>query len=113
MPFKEEFITEKKLRRKTIISFSVFIVMIAVAVFGWKLFFQETEDDAGPKPIVRKALNFNESIFSNLSFNNNTFKSANGLFLLLPHNLPFIFIFNSDSSIANSLNELLETDINL
>ncbi len=75
MPFKEEFITEKKLRRKTIISFSVFIVMIAVAVFGWKLFFQETEDDAGPKPIVRKALNFNESIFSNFFSNNHLAKT--------------------------------------
>ena len=69
MPFKEEFISEKKIRNTTIISFSVFIVMMVAAIFGWKWLHKQAEDNGAPKPL-RNVLNYNEKVFSNF-FNNN------------------------------------------
>ena len=74
MPFKEEFIPEKQLRKKTIISFSVFIVMIAFAIIGWKWLNKQHEDNGAPKPL-RNVLNYNEGIFSNFFSNNHLAKT--------------------------------------
>src|SRR5438128_6040536 len=74
MPFNEEFISEKKLRRKTIISFSVFIVMIAVAVIGWKWLNSQPADNGALKPL-RKVLNNNEGVFSKFFSNNHLAKT--------------------------------------
>jgi len=76
MPFKEEFISEKKLRTKTIISFSVFLVMIAFAIIGWRWLNNQPDDNGTPKPI-RKVLDNNEKIFS-------TFFSSNHLAKTFP-----------------------------
>lgn len=74
MPFEEKIISEKKLRKKTIISFSVFIVMMALAVIGWKWLNKQPEDNGTPKPI-RKVLNYNEILFSNFFRKNNLTKT--------------------------------------
>ena len=65
MKYREEItISEKKLRNKTIISFIVFIVLLAAAVFVWKKI-QEEPKIAGRPKTFRKVLNANESFFSN------------------------------------------------
>jgi DMSO/TMAO reductase YedYZ molybdopterin-dependent catalytic subunit len=74
MPFKEEFISEKKIRNKTIISFSVFIVMLVVAIVGWKWLHHQPEIDGTPKPL-RNVLNYNEKVFSNFFSNNHLAKT--------------------------------------
>ena len=44
MNYKEEIlISEKKLRNKTIISFTVFILLLVAAVFAWKKLHQATK----------------------------------------------------------------------
>lgn len=74
MPFKEELITEKQLRKKTIISFSVFIVMIVFAIFGWKWLQKQPEDNGALKPL-RKVLTNNEAIFSKFFSNDHLAKT--------------------------------------
>jgi len=74
MPFKEEFISEKKIRRRTIISFSVFIVMLAFAIFSWKWLHKQPDEEGALKPL-RKVLNNNESFFSNFFSNNHLAKT--------------------------------------
>ena len=74
MPFKEEFISEKQVRKKTIISFSVFIVMIALAILGWKWLHHQPDDDGAPKPL-RKVLSFNERFFGNFFSNDHLAKT--------------------------------------
>lgn len=74
MPFKEEFISEKQLRNKTIISFSVFIIMIAFAFFGWKWVHNQPDADGTLKPF-RKALNYNENFFGNFFSKNHLAKT--------------------------------------
>ena len=74
MPFKEELISEKQLRKRTIISFSVFVIMIAFAITGWKWLHKQPEDNGTPKPI-RKVLNYNEGFFSKLYSNNRLAKT--------------------------------------
>ncbi|MEJ7740828.1 MAG: molybdopterin-dependent oxidoreductase [Chitinophagaceae bacterium] len=64
-PFKQDKITSKQLRRRTIVSFSVLAVLLVV---GWMTFnwIRKQPKDAGtPKPL-RAALNANEKIFSSL-----------------------------------------------
>lgn len=74
MPFKEEFISEKKIRNKTIISFSVFIVLIAFAIFSWKWLHKQPDEEGALKPL-RKVLNNNESVFSNFFSNSHLAKT--------------------------------------
>ena len=74
MPFKEEFISEKKIRSKTIISFSVFIVMMAFAIFSWKWLHKQSDEEGALKPL-RKVLNNNESFFSNFFSDNHLAKT--------------------------------------
>ena len=74
MPFKEELISEKKLRRTTIVSFSVFIVMIALAILGWKWLQRQPEDNGALQPL-RKVLNGNEGVFSKIFSSNHLAKT--------------------------------------
>lgn len=74
MPFKEEFISEKQLKRRTIISFSVFIVMLTFAVIGWNWLNKQPADNGTPKPI-RNVLNNNEALFSKFFSKNHLAKT--------------------------------------
>ena len=65
MKYKDEIlISEKKLRNKTLISFSVFIVLLLAAVFAWKELHREPQEAGALKPL-RTILNYNENFFSN------------------------------------------------
>jgi hypothetical protein len=73
--YKEEIlISEKKLRSKTIISFTVFILLMVAAVFAWKKLHQEPKVAYVPKPL-RSVLNYNENFFSNFLTDNHLAKS--------------------------------------
>ncbi len=65
MKYKEEItISEKKLRNKTIISFTVFILLLVSAIFVWKKLHQQPLVAGASKPL-RTVLNANETFFSN------------------------------------------------
>ena len=74
MPFEEELVPEKKIRNKTIISFSVFIIMLALAVIGWKWLRNQPADNQAQKPL-RNVLAFNESFFGKFFSNNHLAKT--------------------------------------
>lgn len=74
MTEKETIISKKQLRKKTIISFSVFIVMLVLAVFAWKWLHKQPDADGALKPL-RTALNNNERIFSKFFSNNHLAKT--------------------------------------
>ena len=74
MTDKEKIISEKQLRKKTIISFSVFIMMIAFAIFGWKWLHKQPQENEAPRPL-RKALNYNEGLFGKFFSNNHLAKT--------------------------------------
>ena len=74
MTEKEIIITEKQLRKRTIISFSVFIVMIIFSIFGWKWLHKQPEDNGALKPL-RNGFEYNEKIFSNFFSNNHLAKT--------------------------------------
>ncbi|MDQ2863138.1 MAG: molybdopterin-dependent oxidoreductase [Bacteroidota bacterium] len=64
MNYKEEIsISEKKLRRKTIVSFSILILFMLAAIFLWKKLHQESQIAQAPKTL-RKGLNINGKVFS-------------------------------------------------
>lgn len=64
MNYKEEiFISEKKLRNKTLFSFAIFILLIIAAVFAWKKLHQQPLVAGTPKPL-RTVLNFDGNFFS-------------------------------------------------
>jgi hypothetical protein len=60
---KEILISSRKLRRKTIVAFIIFIIAIFVAIFFWKWLHRQSEIAGAPKPI-RKVLSINEKVFS-------------------------------------------------
>ncbi len=65
MNYKQEiFISEKKLRNKTIIAFIIFILLLIAGVFIWKKLRHQQQVAQSPKSI-RKVLNYNENLFSN------------------------------------------------
>jgi DMSO/TMAO reductase YedYZ molybdopterin-dependent catalytic subunit len=65
MNYKEEIlISEKKLRNKTLLSFTVFILMLIAAVVGWKKLHRQPQEAGALKPL-RTILNYNETFFSN------------------------------------------------
>jgi len=65
MNYKEEIlISEKKLRNKTFLSFSVFIFLILAAVLGWQKLHRQPQEAGALKPL-RTILNYNEAFFSN------------------------------------------------
>src|SRR6476619_3202246 len=65
MNYKEEIlISEKKLRNKTFLSFTIFILLILAVIFGWKKLQQQPQEAGAIKPL-RTILNYNENFFSN------------------------------------------------
>lgn len=54
--------TERQIRRKTIVAFSVFATCIGLGILGWKWMINQPEKDGIPKPL-RSALKANEAIF--------------------------------------------------
>lgn len=75
MNYKQEiFISEKKLRNKTLFSFAIFIVVIIAAVFAWKKLHQQPEIASTPKSL-RTVLNFNGNFFSNFLSDNHLAKT--------------------------------------
>src|SRR5688572_14588347 len=65
---KEFLISDSALRRKTIFSFIVFIVMLVAAVLLWKWLYSQPKDNATPAPL-RKVLHANERFFNNFFSN--------------------------------------------
>jgi DMSO/TMAO reductase YedYZ molybdopterin-dependent catalytic subunit len=74
MPFKESYLSSKEIKKKTIISFSVFIIMIALAIFAWKALQKQPTEEGALKPL-RKVLNYNEVLFGNFLSNNHLAKT--------------------------------------
>jgi DMSO/TMAO reductase YedYZ molybdopterin-dependent catalytic subunit len=65
MNYREEIpISDKKLRRKTLLSFAVFILLLIAGVFGWEKLRRQPQEAGAPKPL-RTVLNYNENFFSN------------------------------------------------
>lgn len=63
MSYKEEIsISEKKLRNKTVVSFTVFIVLLVGAVFLWKQLHKQPQEAGALKPL-RTGLNYDGSFF--------------------------------------------------
>ena len=75
MNYKEEIpISEKKLRNKTLLSFTVFILLLVAAVFGWKTLHRQPQEAGALKPI-RTVLNYNGKFFSHFLSNNHLVKT--------------------------------------
>ncbi|UEG50145.1 molybdopterin-dependent oxidoreductase [Ferruginibacter lapsinanis] len=67
---EEKIISSKEIKKRTIVSFLIFFVLIASAIFGWKWLNKQPEDNGVPQPL-RAVLNTNEKIFSNFIFSSN------------------------------------------
>lgn len=75
MNYKEEiYISEKKLRNKTLLSFAVFIIFIITAIFFWKKLHQQPEIAGTPKPL-RTVLDANGNLFSGFLSDNHLAKT--------------------------------------
>ena len=66
----EKLVSEKEIKTRTIRSFIIFFLLITAAVFGWKWLNKQPEDNGIPKPL-RAVLNTNESLFSQVIFDEN------------------------------------------
>ncbi len=64
---EEKIISSKEIRKRTILSFSIFFVLIVLAIVGWKWLNNQPTDNGALKPL-RSVLNANESIFKNYVF---------------------------------------------
>src|SRR5690348_16529676 len=62
---KERIISEKAVYLKTIFAFVIFIAAFSIGVYAWKKLRHEVKV-AGVQSTLRKGLNTNEKIFSNL-----------------------------------------------
>jgi DMSO/TMAO reductase YedYZ molybdopterin-dependent catalytic subunit len=67
--FKEEIVSTKEIRKRTITSFVIFFLLIAVAVVGWKWLVRQPADNGIPKPL-RTVLDANDNILTNYIFSN-------------------------------------------
>lgn len=65
MTNKEQLLTEKQVRNKTLIALLFFCLFIASCLLGWKWLHQQPKDQGALKPL-RSVLNTNEFIFANL-----------------------------------------------
>lgn len=63
--FKQEAITNKQLRNRTITSFAIFVILIFAGWMGYTWIKNQPKDEGTQKPL-RTALNVNEKIFSTL-----------------------------------------------
>jgi hypothetical protein len=60
-------VTDKEIKTRTLRSFFIFFLLIAAAVFGWKWLNRQPEDNGIPTPL-RAVLNTNESLFTQVIF---------------------------------------------
>lgn len=75
MNYKEEIvISEKKLRNKTLLSFTIFILLLIATVFGWEKLHRQPREAGALKPL-RTILNYNENFFSNFLSDNHLAKT--------------------------------------
>lgn len=76
---KKEKTVEAQIRQRTILSFSVFILMLCFAYLGWKYLYkgekEKPEITAGAVKPLRSILNLNEKIFNKSFSNNNLVKT--------------------------------------
>ena len=72
--YKEYLVSEADVRKKTIISFSIFFVLLAGAVFAWIWLQKQPQDNGALKPL-RTVLNSNEGFFNNFFSNNHLAKA--------------------------------------
>lgn len=75
---KNESITEQKIRRRTLISFAVFGVMIAIGIGAWYWLYHQPLDngnDTGIQKPLRTVLNANEKVFEKTISNNHLAKT--------------------------------------
>ena len=71
---KEQILSTKEIRNKTLLSFLFFVLFIALCIAGWQWLHKQPEDNGIPKPL-RTVLNTNEKIFMSLFANNHLARS--------------------------------------
>ncbi|HEV8083934.1 MAG TPA: molybdopterin-dependent oxidoreductase [Chitinophagaceae bacterium] len=71
---KEILISEKKLRNKTIISFTVFIIFLVAVFYSWK-WLNKQPKAAGALAPLRTVLDYNQNFFSNFLSNDHLAKT--------------------------------------
>ena len=72
--FKEEIISEERIRNKTLNAFILFLLFIAVCIIGFNILRSQPDNDAVVAPL-RSALNTNEKIFSSIISNDHLAKA--------------------------------------
>ena len=58
--------TDREIRKRTVVSFSVFGVGICLAIAAWLWLFRQPESADGIQPTLRKGLELNENLFSRI-----------------------------------------------
>ena len=69
---KEILVTGRDLKKRSIVAFSIFFIMILMVIFGWKWLNRQPKDNGIPSPL-RAALNGNETFFSNYIYSTGNF----------------------------------------
>ena len=72
--FKEQVLSQKQLRNKTLVSFLFFFLFIGACIGAWKWLQHQPEDEGTLKPL-RAVLNTNEGIFSSFISNDHLAKT--------------------------------------
>jgi len=70
---KEQIVTEKQVRNKTLFAFFFFFLFIAAVIFGWQWLHRQPQEQGALKPL-RTVLDGNEFIFANFFSNNHLAK---------------------------------------
>ena len=55
---------EREIRRRSIVSFSVFFILLGCGYMGWSWLYNQAQDADGVQPTLRKGLETNEKLFS-------------------------------------------------
>ena len=72
--FKEEVLSQKQIRNRTLVPFLFFFLFITGCIVGWKWLHRQPTDDGALKPL-RTVLNTNEKIFSTFLSNDHLAKT--------------------------------------
>src|SRR5258708_4599282 len=81
---KEQIVSTKQIRKRTLLSFTFFFVLIVAAIFGWKWLRRQPDDNDVPKPF-RVVLNANEKLFTNYLFSSSNLSKKYSLSDVVPH----------------------------
>ena len=71
---EEKILDTESIRKRTLVSFSVFILFIVACIVGWRWLLHQPKDNGAIKPL-RTVLNANEKIFSSIFSNSHTAKT--------------------------------------